>query len=93
MTIMDQVFNSEDDYHCQWFAGSKHWNIAPSEKSLRKVLPDGGEKTAKKGDWMSTAREVAEWMVKKLNQKRFLYQDQVVFDIASQFGGGIYVHQ
>lgn len=35
---------------------------------------------------MASAREVAEWMVKQLDQTDYLYQETVVCEIAEQFG-------
>jgi hypothetical protein len=35
---------------------------------------------------MSTHREVAEWMLKQLEEERYLYQEKVVFDIEDEFG-------
>jgi hypothetical protein len=35
-----------------------------------------------------SASEIAEWMLEELQRVEFLYQETVVFDIASRFGEG-----
>ena len=35
---------------------------------------------------MATAREVAAWMLKKLEEDEHLYQESIVFEIAARFG-------